>query len=158
MESRTSEFLILTHSLLLGERLYLFVRLRFLAAAGILLGASFATQVVGVRGLPLTALAAAAGFLALYNVGAFIAVCPHLAQGDGKASHRRLVYIAQGAYFRNSPALERQELSAARPQGSASASPSFVAYPKPTLVAPVWRAMPGRVVRSSCADRGVERA
>jgi signal transduction histidine kinase len=94
MESRTSEALILTHSLLLGERLNLFARLRFLAAAGILLGAFFATYVVGVRGLNLMALTAAAGFLAAYNVGAFIAVRPHLGQGDEKASHRRLVYVA----------------------------------------------------------------
>jgi len=94
MESRTSEALILTHSLLLGERLYLFARLRFLAAAGILLGAFFATYVVGVRGLNLLALTAAAGFLAAYNVGAFLAVRPHLGQDVGKASHRRLVYVA----------------------------------------------------------------
>jgi signal transduction histidine kinase len=80
--------------LLLGERLYLFSRLRFLAAAGILFGAFFATHVVGIRGLNLPALAAAAGFLAAYNTGAFIAVRPHLRQGDGKTSHRRLVYVA----------------------------------------------------------------
>lgn len=94
MESRTSETLILTHSLLLGERLYLFARLRFVAAAGILLGAFFATYVVGVRGLNLLTLSAAAGFLAVYDVGAFVAVRPHLGQGDEKASHRRLVYVA----------------------------------------------------------------
>jgi signal transduction histidine kinase len=94
MESRTSEALILTHSLLLGERLYLFARLRFLAAAGILIGAFFATYVIGVRGLNLTALAAAAAFLAAYNVGVFLTVRPHRRQGDGKSVHRHLVYVA----------------------------------------------------------------
>jgi hypothetical protein len=43
MESQTTQDLILTHSLLLGERLYLFARLRFLAAAGIAVGGLFAT-------------------------------------------------------------------------------------------------------------------
>jgi signal transduction histidine kinase len=94
MESRTSEALILTHSLLLGERLYLFARLRFLAAAGILVGALFATYVVGIRGLNLLALAGAAVFLTAYNVAVFFAVRPHRGQGDGKVSHRRLVYVA----------------------------------------------------------------
>ena len=94
MESRTSEALILTHSLLLGERLYLFARLRFLAAAGILIGTFFATYVVGVRGLNLTALAAAAVFLAAYNVGVFLTVRPHRRKGDGNAVHRHLVYVA----------------------------------------------------------------
>lgn len=94
MESRTSEALILTHSLLLGERLYLFARLRFLAAAGILVGAFFATYIVGIRGLNLPALAGAAAFLAAYDVWVFLTVRPYRRQGDGKVSHRRLVYIA----------------------------------------------------------------
>jgi signal transduction histidine kinase len=94
MESRTSEALILTHSLLLGERLHLFARLRFLAAAGILFGAFFATYAVGIQGLNLVALGGAAAFLAAYNVGVFLVVRPHLGQGDGKASRRRLVYVA----------------------------------------------------------------
>ena len=94
MESRTGETLILTHSLLLGERLYLFARLRFLAAAGILVGAFFATYVVGIRGLNLPVLAGAAVFLAACNVWVFLTVRPYRRQGDGKASHRRLVYIA----------------------------------------------------------------
>ncbi|HEX7506224.1 MAG TPA: HAMP domain-containing sensor histidine kinase [Polyangia bacterium] len=94
MNERASEALILTHSLLLGERLYLFARLRFLAAAGILIGALFATYVVGIRGLNLLALGAAAGFLAAYNVGVFFAVRPHRRQGDEKVVHRSLVYVA----------------------------------------------------------------
>ncbi len=94
MESRTSEALILTHSLLLGERLYLFARLRFLAAAGILIGAFFATYVVGVQGLNLLALAGAAAFLAAYNVGVFLTVRPSRRPGGGKSTHRRLVYVA----------------------------------------------------------------
>jgi signal transduction histidine kinase len=94
MESRTSEALILTHSLLLGERLYLFARLRFVAAAGILVGALFATYVVGVHGLNLLALAGAAAFLAAYNVGVFLTVRPYRRPGGGKSTHRRLVYVA----------------------------------------------------------------
>jgi signal transduction histidine kinase len=94
MESRTSEALILTHSLLLGERLYLFARLRFLAAAGILIGALFATYVVGVRGLNLFALTGAAVFLAAFNVFVFLSVRPHRQQSDGKPSQRRLVWVA----------------------------------------------------------------
>ena len=94
VHTRASEALILTHSLLLGERLYLFARLRFVAAAGILIGALFATYVVGIRGLNLLALAAAASFLAAYNVGVFFAVRPHRRQGDEKSVHRRLVYVA----------------------------------------------------------------
>jgi len=94
VNNAASEALILTHSLLLGERLYLFARLRFFAAAGILIGALFATYVVGIRGLNLVALAAAAGFLAAYNVGVFLSVRPFRRQGDGHAFHRRLVYVA----------------------------------------------------------------
>jgi signal transduction histidine kinase len=94
MESRTSEALILTHSLLLGERLYLFARLRFVAATGILIGALFATYVVGVQGLNLLALAGAAAFLAVYNVGVFLTVRPYRRPGGGKSTHRRLVYVA----------------------------------------------------------------
>jgi signal transduction histidine kinase len=94
MESRTGEALILTHSLLLGERLYLFARLRFLAATGILLGGLFATQVVGIQGLNLWALAGAAGFLAAYNVWVFVMVRPHRGPAAGKADDRRLVSVA----------------------------------------------------------------
>ena len=57
---------------MLGERLYLFARLRFLAAAGILVGALFATYVVGIPGLNLLALGGAAAFLATYNVCIFL--------------------------------------------------------------------------------------
>jgi len=94
METRTSEDLILTHSLMLGERLYLFARLRFLAAAGILVGGFFATYVVGIPGLDLRALAGAAAFLAAYNVGVYLAVRPHIGAYEGEKNHRRLIAIA----------------------------------------------------------------
>ncbi len=94
MESRTSEALILTHSLLLGERLYLFARLRFVAAAGILIGAVFAAHIVGVQGLNISALAGAAAFLAANNVWVFLTVRPYRRPGGGKSTERRLVYVA----------------------------------------------------------------
>lgn len=94
MESSGRQDLILTHSLLLGERLYLFARLRFLAALGILVGALFATYVVGIRGLDLMALCGSAVFLALYNVGVFLAVRPFRRVGDGTDKQRRLILIA----------------------------------------------------------------
>jgi signal transduction histidine kinase len=94
METRTGEGLILTHSLLLGERLYLFARLRFLAAGGILVGAFFAAYVVGIQGLDLFALSAAAVFLAAYNVGVFLAVRPFRAPGGEKPAEVRLFFIA----------------------------------------------------------------
>ena len=94
MESRTGQDLILTHSLMLGERLYLFARLRFLAAAGILVGGILATYIVGIPGLNLTALAGAAVFLAGYNVCIFLAVRPRDGVFNGKHDQRRLVSIA----------------------------------------------------------------
>jgi signal transduction histidine kinase len=95
----TKQDLILTHSLLLGERLFLFARLRFLAAAGILVGGPFATYVVGVHGLNLAALCGAALFLASYNTAVFLAVRPFRHQGDGTDKHRRLVLIAYVSVF-----------------------------------------------------------
>jgi signal transduction histidine kinase len=92
MESRQN--LILTHSLLLGERLYLFARLRFLAAAGILVGGVFATYVVGIQGLDLCGLCGAAAVLAAYNTAVFFAVRPFRHLGEGTDRHRRLVLIA----------------------------------------------------------------
>jgi signal transduction histidine kinase len=68
---------MLSHSLLLGERLYFFSRLRFLAAAGILTGVLFAIHVVGIEGLNLTVLAGTAIFLALCNLAVFFAVRPY---------------------------------------------------------------------------------
>ena len=68
---------LLSHSLLLGERLYFFSRLRFLAAAGILTGVLFAIHVVGIEGLNLGALAGSAVFLALCNLAVFFAVRPY---------------------------------------------------------------------------------
>jgi len=97
MESRTGEDLILTHSLVLGERLYLFARLRFAAAAGILVGGPFATYVIGVGGLDLRALTALGVFLALSNVCVFLAVRPYRGNHDGKLNQQRLLYIAHGS-------------------------------------------------------------
>lgn len=94
MESRATQDLVLTHSLLLGERLYLFARLRFLAAAGILVGAVFATYVVGIVGLNLPALCGSALFLAAYNVAVFLTVRPFRHVGDGTDKQRRLILIA----------------------------------------------------------------
>ena len=97
METRTSEDLILTHSLMLGERLYLFARLRFLAAAGILVGGPFATYVVGIPGLNLGALGGLAVFLAAYNVCVFLAVRPYHGANDGKNNQRHLNSIAHAS-------------------------------------------------------------
>jgi signal transduction histidine kinase len=94
MESRATQDLVLTHSLLLGERLYLFARLRFLAAAGILLGAVFATYAVGIVGLNLWALCGSGVFLAAYNVAVFLAVRPFRHVGDGTDNQGRLILIA----------------------------------------------------------------
>lgn len=93
-ESRSGEDFILTHSHMLGERLYLFARLRFLAAAGILVAGPFATYVVGIPGLDLGALTGAAVFLAACNVAIFLAVRPLRANHHGKENQRRLVTIA----------------------------------------------------------------
>jgi len=97
VNTRASEDLILTHSLLLGERLYLFARLRFLAAAGILVGGLFATYVVGIEGLNLWALASAAGFLAAYNVWVFLTVRPHRGQRMEESAQRRLACVAHAS-------------------------------------------------------------
>jgi signal transduction histidine kinase len=94
MGAGSGRHLILAHSLLLGERLYLFARLRFLAAVGILVGGLFATYVVGVVGLDLPALAGAAGFLAAYNIALFVSVRPRQEALDEQLAERRLVSIA----------------------------------------------------------------
>jgi signal transduction histidine kinase len=94
MEAVEGHPLILSHSLLLGERLYFFTRLRFLAALGILVGALFATYVVGIRGLNLAALTAAAVFLATYNIAIFFAVRPFRRPQAEPRIYRRLVGIA----------------------------------------------------------------
>lgn len=85
---------LLSHSLLLGERLYLFARLRFLVAAGIVLGSLFATYVVGVQGLDLTALAGTAAFLGLYNTLVFLLIRPNRAPERAVAAYRAMIRIA----------------------------------------------------------------
>ena len=85
---------LLSHSLLLGERLYFFSRLRFLAAAGILTGGLFAIHVVGIEGLNLGALAGTAGFLALCNSVVFFAVRPYRLPERAATAFRPLVWTA----------------------------------------------------------------
>jgi signal transduction histidine kinase len=85
---------LLSHSLLLGDRLYFFARLRFLAAAGILTGALFAIEVVGIEGLNLAALAGTAVFLALCNTLIFFAVRPYRQPERAVAGYRHMVRIA----------------------------------------------------------------
>jgi len=85
---------LLSHSLLLGERLYFFSRLRFLAAAGILTGVLFAIHVVGIEGLNLAALADTAIFLALCNLAVFFAVRPYRRPERAVTASRPLLWIA----------------------------------------------------------------
>jgi signal transduction histidine kinase len=95
MPIRTGQDLILTHSLLLGERLLLFARLRFVAAAGIVAAAFFATNIVGIRGLDVRALIGAAAFLATSNVLVFYSV-----RGiQGQPANRRVVSLAHLSIF-----------------------------------------------------------
>ena len=81
---------LLSHSLLLGERLYFFARLRFLAAAGILIGALFAVHVVGIEGLRLGELIAVTIFLALCNTLIFLVVRPLRQPERASAAYRRM--------------------------------------------------------------------
>lgn len=85
---------LLSHSLLLGERLYFFSRLRFLAAAGILTGVLFAIHVVGIEGLDLHALAGTAVFLALCNLVVFFAVRPYRRPEHAATATRLLIWTA----------------------------------------------------------------
>ena len=85
---------LLSHSLLLGERLYFFSRLRFLAAAGILTGVLFAIRVVGIEGLNLPALTGSAVFLALCNLPVFFAVRPYRRPERVVTATRSLAWIA----------------------------------------------------------------
>jgi signal transduction histidine kinase len=88
---------LLSHSLLLGERLYLFARLRFLAAAGILAGALFATHVVGVQGLSLTTLAGTALSLALCNVLVFFRIRPYRSPEGAAGAYRSMLRTASAS-------------------------------------------------------------
>jgi len=85
---------LLSHSLLLGERLYFFSRLRFLAAAGILTGGLFAINVVGIGGLNLGALAGTAVFLALCNLAVFFTVRPYRRPERAASATRLLIWTA----------------------------------------------------------------
>ena len=88
---------LLSHSLLLGERLYLFARLRFLAAAGILIGGLFAIHVVGIKGLNLGVLVGTAVFLALYDTPIFFAVRPYRRPERAAAAYRPLFWTASAS-------------------------------------------------------------
>jgi signal transduction histidine kinase len=85
---------LLSHGLLLGERLHLMARLRFGAAVGIVLGSLFATYVVHVRGLHLCELMATALAVASYNLAIFFAVRPFRRPDRAATGYRRLVRIA----------------------------------------------------------------
>jgi signal transduction histidine kinase len=85
---------LLSHSLILGERLYLFARLRFLAAAGILAGGFFAKHVVGIEGLNLVILVGTGGFLALCNVLVFILIRRYRSPERAVGAYRPMLRIA----------------------------------------------------------------
>jgi signal transduction histidine kinase len=85
---------LLLHSLLLGERLYLFARLRLLAAVFILVGAVFADTVVGIQGLSVAGLAACSAFLAVYGAAALRAIRPYRRPEQAQPSQIHLVRIA----------------------------------------------------------------
>jgi signal transduction histidine kinase len=92
--ARTDE--LLWHSLFLGERLHFFARLRLLVAGGILVGAGFATYVVGIQGLNIGALAACAAFLVVYDLVVFALVGPYRRPEQAVGGNRRLVAVAHG--------------------------------------------------------------
>ena len=137
MENRTGEDLLLTHSLMLGERLYLFARLRFLAAAGILVAGPFATYVVGIPGLDLWALAGLALFLAGVNVAAYVMVRPHRRAPPDKPDQRRLVWIAHSSIL-----LDYLVLTAAIWLVGGAASPFRAFYLLHAILAAVLRGRP----------------
>jgi signal transduction histidine kinase len=85
---------LLWHSLLLGERLHFFARLRLVAALGIFLGVLFAAYVVGIVGLNIWALGACAAFLAMYDVVVLSAVRPYRQPEQAVGGYPRLVFIA----------------------------------------------------------------
>lgn len=87
----------LWHDQLLGQRLYLFSILRLLAAASIVIGASFAKHVVGIQGLPMADLYYCAAFLAVYGVGIMFAVRPYREPEQVERGFRLLVRIGHGS-------------------------------------------------------------
>ena len=105
---------LLSHSLLLGERLYFFSRLRFLAAAGILTGVLFAIHVVGIKGLNLRALAGSAVFLALCNLPVFFAVRPCRGPERVVTATRSLAWIATATTVLELPGVDLHHLAGGR--------------------------------------------
>jgi signal transduction histidine kinase len=85
---------LLWHSLLLGEWLHLFGRLRFIAAAFVVVGAVFADWVVGIEGLPVTALGACAAFLVLSNLVTMRLIRPYRRPEQAAQGYGRLVMVA----------------------------------------------------------------
>ena len=81
------------HHLLLGERLYLFAWVRFLAIGAIIAGSFFAAYVVGVQGLDIPRLCGCAAFLATYNVVVFWLLRGRREPAQAAASYRRLSSI-----------------------------------------------------------------
>jgi signal transduction histidine kinase len=86
--------LLLWHSLLLGERLHLFARLRLAVALGILFGAPFAAYVVGIQDLPVPALMTCATLLGLFDLAVFQVVRPYRSPEQAAAGYRLLSRIA----------------------------------------------------------------
>ena len=86
--------LVLWHSLLLGERLYLNAWIRYLVVVAIPAGSLFATHVVGVEGLDLARLALCAAVLAVYNTVVLLLVRPYRRPEQAKGAFGRLVALS----------------------------------------------------------------
>jgi signal transduction histidine kinase len=87
----------LWHNLVLGQRLYLFSWLRFLAAASIAGGALFAKHVVGIEDLRVADLNYCAAFLALYNLVVLFLVRPVRDPVHVERGFLRLTWTAHGS-------------------------------------------------------------
>lgn len=90
----TRDEALLTHGLLLGERLHLFAVIRLLVAICIMAGGVFATYVVGIQGLPLGLLALCAGFLVAYDIAVFRTVRSYRKLEVARQAYRHLVRTA----------------------------------------------------------------
>jgi signal transduction histidine kinase len=85
---------LLWHSLLLGERLHLFARLRLAVALGVFLGAPFAGYVIDIQGLPVAALMTCSALLGLFDLAVFQAVRPYRRPEQAAAGYGLLSRIA----------------------------------------------------------------
>jgi signal transduction histidine kinase len=86
-------------ALLLGERLQAFAFVRLLVAAAVLLGAVFATYVVGIEGLSLPALSACAAFLLAYGLLVFAALRAGRRAEEAARRYRHFVRAAHTTIF-----------------------------------------------------------